>query len=86
MDDERNPVPIIVSDCGVAPTANELGESMVTAGAGLLGTATATDVVPDFVESCVDVAAMVAVPDAAGVNTPAELIVPSVADHVTAVL
>lgn len=86
MDDGRNPVPLIVSDCGAAPTVNELGESMVTVGTGLAGTATVTDVVPDFVESCVDVAAMVAVPDAAGVNTPAELIVPSVADHVTAVL
>jgi hypothetical protein len=41
------------------------------------------DVPPDFVVSCVDVAVTVAVPVAEGVNTPAEVIVPSVADQVT---
>jgi hypothetical protein len=41
---------------------------------------------PDFVVSCVEVAVMVAVPVPLGVNTPAEVIVPPVADQVTAVL
>jgi hypothetical protein len=48
-----------------------------------VGVATAIDAFPDFVVSCVDVAVMVAVPAAEGVNTPAEVIVPSVAAHVT---
>jgi hypothetical protein len=39
--------------------------------------------VPVFVESCVEVAVIVAVPEAAGVNTPPEVIVPSVAAQVT---
>jgi hypothetical protein len=38
------------------------------------------------VESSVDVAVMVAVPAAEGVNTPVEVIVPSVADQVTPAL
>jgi hypothetical protein len=38
---------------------------------------------PDLVVSCVDVAVTVAVPAAEGVNTPAEVIVPPVADQVT---
>jgi hypothetical protein len=38
---------------------------------------------PDLVESSVDVAVMVAVPAAEGVNTPTEVIVPSVANQVT---
>jgi hypothetical protein len=41
-------------------------------------------VVPDFVASCVEVAVIVAVPKDIGVKTPEEVIVPSVADHVTA--
>ena len=44
---------------------------------------TATDAVPDFVLSCVEVAVITAVPTPAGVNTPEELIVPSVAPQVT---
>ena len=83
LDDERNPVPLIVSGCGVAPTVNEVGESAVTVGTGLLGAATAIEAVPDFVMSCVDVAVIVAVPAKEGVNTPAEVIAPSVADQVT---
>jgi len=42
--------------------------------------------VPDFVVSCVDIAMMVAVPDAFGVNTPELLTVPrlvGLTDHVT---
>lgn len=48
--------------------------------------ATAIDVVPDFVVSCVEVAVIVAVPDAAGVNTPEEVIAPSVEAQETAEL
>jgi hypothetical protein len=47
------------------------------------GKVTVTVAEPDLVVSCVDVAVMVAFPAAEGVNTPAEVIVPSVADHVT---
>jgi hypothetical protein len=46
-------------------------------------TVTVTVAEPDLVESSVDVAVMVAAPAADGVNTPAEVIVPSVADQVT---
>jgi hypothetical protein len=45
--------------------------------------ATATDAEPDFVLSCVEVAVIVAVPEVDGVNTPAEVIEPSVAAQVT---
>jgi|ERR1019366_899119 hypothetical protein len=48
-----------------------------------VGVATAIEVLPDFVTSCVDVAVIVAGPEAAGVNTPEEVIVPSVAVQVT---
>ena len=47
---------------------------------------TATDAVPDFVLSCVEVAVITAVPTPAGVNTPDELIVPPDAAQVTAEL
>jgi transcriptional regulator of nitric oxide reductase len=47
------------------------------------GTVTVTVANPDLVESSVDVAVMVAFPAAEGVNTPAVVIVPSVADQVT---
>ena len=51
------------------------------------GTAvTVTVVIPDLVESWVEVAVTVAVPVAEGINTPAEVIVPPVAVHVTAEL
>ena len=48
--------------------------------------ATTTLLDPDLVASCVEVAVMVAVLALLGVNTPAALIVPPVADHVTAEL
>ena len=51
---------------------------MIVAGADTL---TVAD--PDLVESSVDVAVMVAVPAAEGVNTPDEVVLPSVADQVT---
>jgi hypothetical protein len=47
---------------------------------------TATDAVPDFEVSCVEVAVMVAVPVPAGVNTPEVVIAPSDAAQVTAEL
>ena len=49
-------------------------------------TLTVTVELPDFVESCVDVAVTVAVPAPVGVNTPALLTVPmlvGLTDHVT---
>jgi hypothetical protein len=48
--------------------------------------ATVTDVDPDLVASCVEVAVMVAVPVPEGVKTPDALIVPPVAAQVTAEL
>ena len=50
------------------------------------GTVTVTVAVPDLLVSQVEVAVMVAVPAPEGVNTPDEMIVPPVADHVTTVL
>jgi hypothetical protein len=47
---------------------------------------TATDTVPDFVLSCVEVAVIIAVPTPAGVNTPEDVIVPSDAAQETAEL
>jgi hypothetical protein len=47
---------------------------------------TATDAVPDFEVSCVEVAVMVAVPVPAGVKTPEVVIAPSDAAQVTAEL
>ena len=44
------------------------------------------EIVPDFVESCDEVAVITAVPKFAGVNTPEEVMVPSVAPQVTAEL
>jgi hypothetical protein len=44
------------------------------------------ELVPDFVESCDDVAVITAVPRFAGVKTPEEIMVPSDAAHVTAEL
>jgi len=44
------------------------------------------ELVPDFVESCDEVAVITAVPKFAGVNTPEDVIVPSDAAHVTAEL
>lgn len=50
------------------------------------GLPTSIVAVPDFEVSCVEVAVMVAVPVAAGVNTPEDVIVPSDAAQVTAEL
>ncbi len=50
------------------------------------GAVTVTGAEPDLVESWVEVAVMVAVPAPVGVNTPADVIVPPLADQVTAEL
>jgi hypothetical protein len=50
------------------------------------GTLTVTTELPNFVESWVDVAVMVAVPDVDGVNTPDVVTAPPVADQLTAEL
>jgi len=47
------------------------------------GTAIATVTDPNLVESSVDVAVIIAIPEAAGVNMPDEVIAPSVADQET---
>src|SRR5579862_7042895 len=47
---------------------------------------TVTEAVPILVKSCADVAVMVASPAPDGVNTPAVVIAPPEADHVTALL
>jgi hypothetical protein len=47
---------------------------------------TVTAVVPNFVASWTEVAVTLAVPAPDGVNTPAAVIVPPIADHVTAAL
>jgi hypothetical protein len=44
---------------------------------------TLIELVPDFVESCDEVAVITAVPKFDGVNTPEDVIVPSVAPQVT---
>jgi hypothetical protein len=86
VDDERNPVPLMVSGCGAAPTVKDGGNSAVTVGTGLVRAVTAIEAVPNLVVSCVEVAVIVAVPVPLGVNIPADVIVPPVADHVTAEL
>jgi hypothetical protein len=87
VDVGRNPVPKMFTDCcGVVPAVIEDGDKDVIAGTGLFAAETVTNAGPDLVESCVEVAVMVAVPAADGVNTPADVIVPFVADQVTAEL
>jgi hypothetical protein len=61
----------------------DAGEQATETEVIVTGTVTDTVADPDLVESSVDVAVMVAVPAAEGVNTPAEVVVPSVADQVT---
>lgn len=64
----------------------EAGEQVTETEVIVDGVVTVTVALPDLVESCVDVAVMVAVPVPAGVRTPALLTVPKLAgltDHVT---
>ena len=67
----------------------DAGEQVTDTDEIVEGTVTVTAALPDLVESCVEVAVMVAVPVAAGVKTPELLTVPipvGLADHVTDVL
>jgi hypothetical protein len=86
----RNPVPLMVSVCAVAPAASEAGDSEATVGMGLLGAVTVIVSLFDLVESCVEVAVTVSDPEAgtvAGdVYSPELEIVPETADQVTAEL
>ena len=80
---ETKPVPLTVRACEAVPAVTEVGERFVIVGVGFV-TATGTD--PDFVESSVDVAVIVAVPVPAGVMTPELLTDPmlvGLTDHVT---
>jgi len=70
-----NPVPLMVSACAVAPAVRVAGDRDVTVGAGL-PEETVTVVEPDLVESCVEVAVIVAVPADVGVKTPEMLTLP----------
>jgi hypothetical protein len=68
---------VVRMDAGEQPTETEVTVD---------GAVTVTVALPDLVESCVDVAVMVAVPTLAGVRTPALLTVPmlvGLTDHVT---
>ena len=68
---------VVRMDAGEQPTETEVIVD---------GAATVTVASPDLVESCVDVAVMVAVPVLEAVNTPALLTVPmlvGLTDHVT---
>jgi hypothetical protein len=68
---------VVRMDAGEQPTETEVIVD---------GAATVTVALPDLVESCVDVAVMVAVPVPEGVRTPALLTVPmlvGLTDHVT---
>jgi hypothetical protein len=68
---------VVRMDAGEQPTETEVTVD---------GAVTVTVALPDLVESCVDVAVMVAVPTPAGVRTPALLTVPmlvGLTDHVT---
>ena len=64
----------------------EVGEQATETEVIVAGAVTVTVALPDLVESCVDVAVMVAVPVPAGVRTPELLTVPmlvGLTDHVT---
>jgi hypothetical protein len=74
---EQVDVPVVRIEAGLQITVTDV---MVT------GTVTVTVAELDLVESCVDVAVIVAVPAAEGVKRPAGVIVPSVADQLTAEL
>ena len=78
------PVPCTVAvQVDVCVVRIELGEQLTETDVIEGDALTVTVADPDLLESCVEVAVMVAGPAAAGVKTPDELIVPSVADHVT---
>jgi hypothetical protein len=72
---EHVDVPLVTIESGLQTTATEMI---------VMGTATLTVAVPDLVASWTEIAVIVAFPAAEGVKTPAEVIVPLVAVHVTA--
>ena len=81
------PVPCTVAEhVDVWVLRIEAGEQVTETEVIVDGVVTVTAALPDLVESCVDVAVMVAVPVPAGVRTPALLTVPmlvGLTDHVT---
>ena len=84
-----DPVPCTVAaQEDVCVVSTEAGEQITETEviADCVVTVTVTVALPDFVESCVEVAEIVAVPAPTGVKTPALLIVPmlvGLTDHVT---
>ena len=82
-----DPVPCTVAvQLDVCVVRMDAGEQTTETEVIVDGAVTVTVALPDLVESCVDVAVMVAVPVPAGVKTPALLTVPMLAgltDHVT---
>lgn len=82
-----DPVPCTVAEhVDVWVLRIEAGEQVTETEVIVDGVVTVTVALPDLVESCVDVAVIVAVPVPAGVKTPALLTVPMVGgliDHVT---
>ena len=64
----------------------EAGEQTTDTAVIVTGMVTVTVDDPDLVESCVEVAVIVAVPAPAGVKTPADVIVPPLAVQLTAEL
>jgi hypothetical protein len=83
----NDPVPCTVAvQVDVCVVRMDAGEQTTETEVIVDGAVTATVALPDLVESCVDVAVMVAVPVPAGVRTPALLTVPmlvGLTDHVT---
>ena len=81
------PVPLTAAEQAlVCDAVIEDGEHEAVTEVMVSAAETTTLLEPDLVVSCVEVAVMVAVPVPLGVNTPAEVIVPPVADQVTAEL
>ena len=82
-----DPVPCTVAvQLDVCVVRMDAGEQFTETEVIVDGAVTVTVALPDLVESCVDVAVMVAVPTLAGVRTPALLTVPmlvGLTDHVT---
>jgi uncharacterized membrane protein len=83
----NDPVPCTVAaQVDVCVVRMDAGEQPTETEVIVDGAATVTVAMPDLVESCFDVAVMVAVPVPAGVRTPALLTVPmlvGLTDHVT---
>jgi len=82
-----DPVPCTVAEqVDVCVVRIEAGEQIAKTEVIVDGAVTVTVALPDFVESCADVAVIVAVPAPVGVKTPALLTVPmlvGLTDHVT---